>query len=156
MVLDAASATPPWPIKSHPPGQSFPPTTVRPMTKHTKGSIVWQDLTVPNAGEIRDFYTQVVGWEFRDVQMGGYSDYNMLAEGDQDGTAGICHARGSNADLPRQWLIYITVDNVDASSKRCVQLGGKIIDGPRPLGTVPFCVIQDPAGAVCALIEKAS
>ena len=25
------------------------------------GSIVWQDLTVPNAPEVRDFYCQVVG-----------------------------------------------------------------------------------------------
>lgn len=123
------------------------------MSTQPIGTIVWQDLTVPNAGEIRDFYRDVVGWSFADVQMGGYSDYNMLAEGEQDGTAGICHARGSNAELPAQWLIYITVDDVDASSKRCVQLGGKIISGPRPLGGVPFCVIQDPAGAVCALIE---
>ena len=26
---------------------------------------------------------------------------------------GICHARGSNAELPAGWLIYITVADVD-------------------------------------------
>jgi len=31
--------------------------------------------------------------------------------------------------------------------------GGKLIDGPRMMGKSRFCVIQDPAGAMIALIE---
>jgi hypothetical protein len=31
--------------------------------------------------------------------MGDYSDYTMMCPGDGDAVAGICHARGSNADL---------------------------------------------------------
>ena len=27
------------------------------------GSIVWRDLTVPDAAAIKDFYSQVVGWK---------------------------------------------------------------------------------------------
>ena len=27
----------------------------------------------------------------------------------EDAIAGVCHARGSNADLPGGWLIYVTV-----------------------------------------------
>ncbi|MFB3107254.1 MAG: hypothetical protein ACE1ZA_20350, partial [Pseudomonadales bacterium] len=38
--------------------------------------------------------------------------------------AGICHARGSNANLPPQWLIYINVADVDKSVQRCVEMGG--------------------------------
>ncbi len=117
------------------------------------GSIQWHDLTVPNAEDIRDFYCHVVGWQFADVRMGDYCDYNMLAEGEQDGVAGVCHARGSNAGLPPQWLIYITVDDVATAAERCQASGGSIIDGPRSMGSRQFCVIQDPAGAVCALIE---
>jgi len=30
----------------------------------------------------------------------------------------------------------------------------KKIDGPRSLGTGRFCVIRDPAGAVCALYQS--
>jgi len=37
------------------------------------GTIVWTDLTVENAGEIRDFYCQVVGWRPEPVDMGDYS-----------------------------------------------------------------------------------
>ena len=27
------------------------------------GSVVWRDLTVPDAAPVRDFYAQVVGWD---------------------------------------------------------------------------------------------
>ena len=116
------------------------------------GSIVWHDLTVPNAGEIRDFYAGVVGWESMEHDMGGYSDFGMNQPSGGDTVAGICHARGPNANLPAQWLIYIRVADVDASAERCRELGGTVLDGPREIGEERFCVIRDPAGAVAALI----
>jgi predicted enzyme related to lactoylglutathione lyase len=66
--------------------------------------------------------------------------------------AGICHARGPNAGMPAQWMIYIQVDDLDACVQRCAERGGTVVDGPRELGEHRFCVIQDPAGAVAALI----
>ena len=116
------------------------------------GSIAWQDLTVPNAPEIRDFYCQVVGWTYTDHDMGDYADYNINLSGSGQTVAGICHARDSNASVPPQWLVYIVVENVAQSAQKCVELGGKLIDGPRDMGGQTFCVIQDPAGAVAALI----
>lgn len=121
--------------------------------KWKPGDIVWRDLTVPDAASIRDFYSAVVGWGSAGEDMGGYEDYSMLPEGSTDGIAGICHARGSNAGIPPQWLMYIAVSDLKASIARCVELGGKVIDGPRSLGSCDFCVIQDPAGAVCALAQ---
>lgn len=117
------------------------------------GTIIWRDLTVANAETIRDFYHQVVGWEYRGEDMGGYADYNMLAPGGEENLAGICHARDSNADLPPHWLIYIAVADVAKSAAACAALGGKIISGPRPMGAGLFCAIQDPAGAYCALYQ---
>jgi uncharacterized protein len=120
--------------------------------KPKPGKIVWQDLTVPDASTVRDFYKGVVGWDSSDHDMEEYVDYNVMPKGTDDVVAGICHARGTNANVPAQWLVYISVDDVDASAKRCVELGGKVIDGPRAMGSQQFCVIQDPAGAVAALI----
>ena len=118
------------------------------------GSIVWHDLTVPNAGEIRDFYSGVVGWESTEHDMGGYADFGMNQAAGGETVAGICHARGPNANLPAQWLIYVRVADVDASAERCRELGGTVLDGPREVGEERFCVIRDPAGAVAALIGK--
>ncbi len=120
------------------------------------GAITWTDLTVPDAESLRDFYSEVTGWTSEAVSMGEYSDFSM---NDANGTpvAGICHARGVNAGLPPQWLVYITVDNLEARLARCVELGGKALAEIRSLGPMGrYCVIQDPCGAVAALFEPSS
>lgn len=117
------------------------------------GTIGWHDLTVPNAEQVREFYKAVVGWESSGVDMGGYEDFNMLAPGTSEPAAGICHARGGNADLPAQWLMYIIVENTDESARKCTELGGAVLAGPRDMGGGRFAVIRDPAGAVCALFQ---
>ncbi len=117
------------------------------------GTIVWMDLTVPDAEALRDFYAEVVGWEPSPVHMSGYTDFAMLPPGVQDPVAGVCHARGENVDLPPQWLMYIVVEDVERSASECTRLGGQIVAGPRPLMGGLFCAMRDPAGAVCALFE---
>ncbi len=124
------------------------------MAEIEPGTISWTDLTVENADEIRNFYSYVVGWKFEFVSMGEYSDYCMLTPNTKKTVAGICHASGINADLPPQWMIYINVANLEKSVENCLKLGGKIIAGPQKYsGSGEYCVIQDPAGAVCALFE---
>lgn len=118
------------------------------------GTILWTDLTVDDAEQVRDFYSRVVGWQSQGLDMGGYRDFNMMPPGETDPVAGICHARGGNRDLPPYWLIYLAVENLDQSMRACRELGGKIlIDAKTMEGYGRYCVIQDPAGAVAALFE---
>jgi predicted enzyme related to lactoylglutathione lyase len=115
------------------------------------GTISWQDLTVADAEGICDFYQAVVGWKPEPLAMGAYSDFVMNADG--AAIAGVCHARAGNADLPPLWIIYITVENLDHSIDECHRLGGSVVSGPRSYGGGRYCVIKDPAGAVCALYQ---
>jgi uncharacterized protein len=85
--------------------------------------------------------------------MGDYEDFAMNLPGTEMPAAGICHARGVNAAIPPQWLIYITVANLDASMTQCKMRGGTVLIEPRGSGKGRYCVIKDPAGAVCALYE---
>ena len=117
------------------------------------GRVEWIDLTVPDASHLRNFYKSVVGWTSSDVPMGSYDDFNMNIPGTQNAVAGVCHARGMNRNIPSQWLIYVRVANIEESAAQCTRLGGKILDGPRRMGGSNFCVIQDPAGAVMALMS---
>jgi predicted enzyme related to lactoylglutathione lyase len=120
------------------------------------GSITWFDLTVENAEEVKEFYSKVVGWKPANVPMGNYNDFNMNSPESEKTNAGICHKRSGNAQLPSQWLIYITVKNVNESTKLCKEKGGKVLVSPYEMsGYGRFCVIEDPAGAVCALFEPA-
>lgn len=124
------------------------------MTQPTIGRIEWRDLTVDDAEALRDFYSEVVGWTAEPVSMGDYSDYNMRDSGGET-VAGICHARGGNADLPSQWLMYVTVADLDLSLQRCISGGGERVSGPKSIGADRYCVIRDPTGAVVALYQKA-
>lgn len=125
------------------------------MSTSTPGSVSWFDLTVPNADEVRDFYSAVAGWTAAPVDMGGYSDYCMMPPGAEAPVGGICHRRGENAHLPSQWLIYITVPDLRASLAACAQRGGRIVAPEREMGGGRMAVIQDPAGAVAALYQPA-
>jgi uncharacterized protein len=118
------------------------------------GSLVWTDLTIPNAEEVRDFYSEVIGWSHTPVQMKGYNDYQMNVPRTGDAVAGICHARGVNAGLPAQWLLYFRVADIEQSVARCIEHGGALLVPPKAMGAYGrYCVIQDPAGAVAALIQ---
>jgi predicted enzyme related to lactoylglutathione lyase len=117
------------------------------------GTIGWIDLTVPDASKVRDFYCKVVGWTTSEVDMGGYADY-CVHPPDGDPVAGICHARGTNAEMPPAWLIYITVADLNASLAKCRTLGGEVVTAVRDMGGYGrIAVVRDPAGAVCALIQ---
>lgn len=120
------------------------------------GSITWLDLTVPDAEKVKDFYSKVVGWKAAPVSVGDYNDFNMNSPDSGKTNAGICRKQGGNAHLPSQWMIYITVKNIEESSMVCKENGGKVLSQPKEMtGYGKFCVIKDPAGAVCTLFEPA-
>lgn len=116
------------------------------------GTVGWVDLTVGDAEGVRDFYRAVVGWRAEGEDMGGYEDFNMLTPAG-DCVAGICHARGANAAVPAQWMIYLVVADLDASLAEVAARGGEVVVEPRTMGAARYCVIQDPAGAVAALYQ---
>jgi hypothetical protein len=118
------------------------------------GKVAWADLTCSNAQEVRDFYAKVVGWKAEDLEVGGYSDYVMRDSQEGTAVAGICHAQGINKGLPAQWLMYVTVENLDESLAKCRELGGRVKVEPFSMGSFGrTAVIEDPAGAVMALLE---
>lgn len=123
------------------------------MKEKKVGQILWHDLTVENAGKVSDFYQQVIGWEKEGLSMGNYDDFIIKNPDDNAVIAGICHAKGVNKDLPAQWLMYITVENLDESMETCKKLGGKVLGEKRKMGEDYYCLIQDPAGAFVMLCE---
>ena len=117
------------------------------------GKIGWVDMTVDDAAALRDFYADVVGLRPEPVSMGDYDDFNMTMPGSGEPVCGICHALGSNKDLPGGWLVYFVVADVNESAAACTANGGKVIVEPRGLAGGRFCVIEDPGGATAALYQ---
>lgn len=114
------------------------------------GTIGWMDLTVGNAEKVRDFYGAVVGWTHDRFDMGGYADYVMKSPAGEP-VAGVCHAKGVNANIPPHWILYAVVADLAEAIARVTLLGGEVIDGPRSAGGGRMCIIKDPAGALFGL-----
>ena len=122
------------------------------MTMPPPGTIGWMDLTVPDAPLVRDFYQAVAGWSAVPLSMGDYDDFVMLRAGSDEPIAGVCHARGVNADIPPQWLLYIVVADLDVALAEALARGGSVVRAPTPMSAQGrFVVLRDPAGAVVAL-----
>ncbi|MEY2807058.1 MAG: hypothetical protein RIR65_1475 [Planctomycetota bacterium] len=122
------------------------------MSAPPPGSIGWHDLSVADARTVRDWYASVLGWRAVAVPMDGYDDYAMCPAGSEEPVAGICHARGPNADLPPVWLVYTTVADLDAALAAATR-GGRVVVPARPVMGGRVAVIEDPAGAVMGLWE---
>ncbi|MBF2754725.1 MAG: VOC family protein [Gammaproteobacteria bacterium AqS3] len=153
-----------WAVIADPNGAAFGLIPVIPVemapSADGAGCISWCDLTVADAPATCDFYKSVVGWSVEEVEMQddgrGYADYCMLDEGG-NAAAGVCHARGVNADLPPVWLIYLPVGDLAESLRRVVQEGGAVIHSTRGGGEgYQYAVIRDPAGAHLALAPASS
>lgn len=82
--------------------------------------------------------------------MRDYEDYVMVTDAGFP-AGGICHARGVNASLPPVWLIYFTVPDVAEAVERCRGAGGKVLFVSNLDVLGGYAIIQDPAGAVCAI-----
>ena len=118
------------------------------------GKILWADLTVNDAKELKNFYKEVVGWEELEVPMKDgdehYVDYGMGNNG--EGSAGICNKRGKNSGIPSQWMMYINVENVETSLQKVLELGGKLIHEARKKdGSYYYVIVEDPQGACFGL-----
>lgn len=125
------------------------------MSKTEIGALAWFDLTVPNAKQVSDFYSDVVGWQSSPVSMGEYDDYSMQTPDSKTDVAGVCHAQGVNQGLPAQWLMYIKVADLDTSLAQVAKLGGSVLTPVKPLSdSSQYAVIQDPSGAVCAIYAE--
>lgn len=134
------------------PAEAIPPVDE---TAGPVGRIAWLDLTIPDAETTRDFYRQVVGWSAQDLEMkdadGSYADYVMLG-GSGDQAAGVCHARGVNADLPPVWMLYLPVGDIAESLRRVEAEGGRIIKASKNKdGKYVYAAVQDPLGVAFAL-----
>ncbi len=123
--------------------------------KPNPGTIGWVDMTTENAGQIREFYESVVGWQSEATPVEDYEDYTITPSGSTDPVAGICHKRGSNADVPGGWMIYLHVDDLASSLESCAKLGGEKVGEVREMGGYgKSCVIKDPGGSMCVLFES--
>ena len=110
---------------------------------------VWFDLRTKDAAQSRTFYEQLFDWDVADVPTG---DAKVPMVGGEQPWASIVADGGDRLG----WFPYVQVDDLEAATKRAVELGATALDGPAegPAGT--YTPIREPGGGVFALFKLRS
>lgn len=129
------------------------------MTMPKHGDFCWTEIATNNLAACKSFYTNVFGWELKESKATGenfeYQEFSATQGGYPMGgmyelSPEMC---GGNEPPPPHFMNYISVDNVDESTSKAFDLGGKIVSPPMDIPNVGrFAIIQDPTGATVALI----
>ncbi|MFT3955535.1 MAG: VOC family protein [Piscinibacter sp.] len=117
----------------------------------THGAFSWSELMTTDPKSATEFYGSLFGWTFDAMPM-PQGTYNVVKAG---GTSigGVMGMPPGSAGMPSMWGCYVTVADVDATAKRCTELGGKVIVGPQDIPEVGrFAVILDRQGAALNII----
>lgn len=120
------------------------------------GAFGWCQLNVTPADreKVKSFYGGALGWTHRDDPMPMGDAYTTWLS---DGTPrGGMMPMPPGVNAPAAWLLYFATDDVDATSAKATTLGGQTMVPPLDIpGVGRFAVLQDPQGAVFAVVKFA-
>ncbi|MGF1549881.1 MAG: VOC family protein [Sphingomonadaceae bacterium] len=119
------------------------------------GDWYWHELNCRDPERLAPFYEKLFGWQSKDMPMGDGPPYRLITkEGAENGHGGYLKMEGPQFEgVPPMWLVYIEVDEVDATLSEVEGQGGKIV---APAWDIPdvgrMAVITDPEGAALAVM----
>lgn len=118
------------------------------------GSPCWYEL-MTGTGELpaaEAFYGSVLGWEFQDAGMEGFTYHLATSEGDM--VAGLMEPPPDAGGMPPFWMVYFAVDDADATVAAVQAAGGRVHRPPEDIpGTGRFAIVADPQGAGFAILQ---
>jgi predicted enzyme related to lactoylglutathione lyase len=129
-----------------------PKLTPEPTNLRFVGKFVWFDLFTHDLQTASHFYEELFGWSFYPAESGRKLVNTIIREGIPIANA-IQINRKKNKVRKSKWLSYVSVEDVDRSTKLVEQNNGIIYMRPKELpnrGRV--AVVKDPQGAVFAMI----
>jgi predicted enzyme related to lactoylglutathione lyase len=119
------------------------------------GVFSWCELMTTDVKAAKAFYSALFDWQMEEMPQDG-TDYTILRAGSSE-VGGLMQIPPDAEGCPPHWGTYVTVDDVNHTANLATSLGGKILVPPREVpGVGRFCVLQDPQGAVLAVITYAN
>jgi predicted enzyme related to lactoylglutathione lyase len=113
-------------------------------------SVSWFEIIGGDAARLHRFYSELFGWH---IDANNKMQYGMVSADE----AGIGGGIGPNPEGgPGYVTIYVSVDDINASAAKAVQLGGKMIMPPTELPEfkVTFALFSDPEGHTIGLSQN--
>jgi predicted enzyme related to lactoylglutathione lyase len=110
---------------------------------HIFGKFVWFEHNTTDVGKAKGFYGELFGWGVQSLSMGETS-YEMITAGETP-IGGYVKLEGKGAP---HWTSYVSVEDVDATAKKIVAAGGKVLAPAFDVPTVGrMSQVADPQGA---------
>lgn len=142
-------------------GISLPAVTDAPTGEHDTGRIIWRDLISNKPAESRQFYEELFGWEFEGVgnlfNLGGEDAYSLIRHNGRLIGGMVNEAWLNNeADDISQWVVLMSVADVDAAAATFAAGGGEVLTPPTDVADRGrMAIVVDPQGALLALVQTA-
>ncbi|HKV99871.1 MAG TPA: VOC family protein [Vicinamibacterales bacterium] len=122
---------------------------------HAPGSFCWFELSTTNQAQAKAFYGALFGWQPDDQPVGPNDVYTIFKVDGRDAAAACTIRPDQLAHGARpNWLLYVSVENADASAKRATDAGGKLLMPPFDvMESGRMALVADPTGAAFAIWE---
>ncbi len=110
------------------------------------------EIPASDVERLSKFYSDVFGWKFEKVPMGGGMDYWMINTGPRNGSVGGgMYKKQMEMETPRN---YIAVDDIDAAIVTFASAGGKEAVGKQEVPGFGWSFIgMDPEGNAIGLFQ---
>jgi predicted enzyme related to lactoylglutathione lyase len=111
----------------------------------------WSELLTTDLAGSKQFYGSVFGW-------GGHSSgpddqpYTEWQVGDRS-VGGMMAKPAEAGDMPNAWIVYFTVDDVEATTQKVRELGGSVTADPMDVGPGRIAILTDPTGGTFGVIR---
>ncbi len=141
---------------------NLPAVVEQPTGQRLPGKVVWHDLLTDKPAESRRFYTELFGWQFRelgiDMGLGRTLNYALIRHNGRliGGMVDLnrLDTRSADKDKLSQWVILLSVGDIDRAVAAAKAGGGTILTPPTDfIDRGRLALIEDPQGATLALIQ---
>lgn len=122
-------------------------------------SLVWNEVLTRDPETVKAFYPAVFGWGLGRPGFEGAPESYVVweREGDARAIGGMMDMTGeqATAEVPPHWNVCFAVDDCDAVTAKCAELGGSVLVEPVSMPIGRFAVLMDPQGAAFNVMQAA-
>lgn len=129
---------------------NLPAITEAPTGERSPGKIVWRDLLTNDPAASQRFYGELFGWKFEGIGPA----YTLIRHNGKMIGGMIDTVALNGRDDISQWVVLMSVEDVDAGTRLVEESGGRVITPAidvQPRGRL--AVVRDAEGALLALLR---
>ncbi len=131
---------------------TWQPTAMSGFQTHGANTYSWAELNARAVETRLSFYHDVFGWELKSSPSPEMAYTEFVVDGHS--VAGATEmSELAPAAMPNYWLVYFGVDDVDASTRKALEAGGKVMLEPIDFPGGRFSMVTDPQGGIFGLLR---